>query len=254
MMLTELVPPADGCRQFETEFRAGFSDCSPSGRLRLDGIARWLQEIAYADVEDAGLHFHAVWVVRRTRVSVRRFPRFAEPQVAVTYCGGLGRMWAERRTTIGRAGDPEPDIEAVSLWVHLEPGSWRPSVFSAEELAIYGDGLPERRVSARLRFPAPPDAAALRARWYFRATECDIAGHVNNAAYLQVLEEELLAQDAEPGPLEVEIEYRSPAQPGEKLVLEDGPRRWITGLDDELHAAAVIFSRDSANPSGSRRR
>lgn len=246
-MLTELVPPADGCRRFEAQFRAGFADCSPSGRMRLDAIARWLQEIAYADVESAGLHFHAVWVVRRTRLSIRRFPRFAEPQVAVTFCGGLGRMWAERRTTIGRPDAAQSDVEAVSLWVHLAPGSWRPSVFSAEELAIYGDGLPQRRVTARLRHPGPQDASE-RGRWHFRATECDIAGHINNAVYLQVVEEELLAGPEEPGPLEVEIEYRSPAQPGEKLVLENGPRRWITGLDGDLHAAAVIFSSDSASP------
>jgi acyl-ACP thioesterase len=238
--LSELVAPADGVRRYTAEFRAGFSDCSPSGRIRLDGLARWLQEIAYADVEDAGLHFHAIWVVRRTRLSVRRFPRFAETQTATTFCGGLGRMWAERRTTIGRPGEPQADVEAVSLWVHLDTEQWRPSVFSEQELAVYGTGLPERRISARLRHPAPGAAPEL-GRWRFRATECDIAQHVNNAAYLQVLEEELLAGEAEPGPLEVEIEYRAPAQPGELIVLGDGPRRWLTALDGELHAAAIVL-------------
>jgi acyl-ACP thioesterase len=244
--LNEMVAPAAGARQFSAEFRAGFSDCSPSGRLRLDGLARWLQEVAYADVEDAGLHFHAVWVVRRTRLSIRRFPRFAESQTAATFCGGLGRMWAERRTTIGRPGEPA-DVEAVSLWVHLDTESWRPSVFSEQELAVYGHCLPERRVSARLRHPGP-DGAAERGRWQFRATECDIAGHINNAAYLQVLEEELLASEQEPGPLEVEIEYRAPAQPGELLVLGDGPRRWLTALDGELHAAAILLPISSERP------
>jgi acyl-ACP thioesterase len=237
--LSELVDAGDDVRRFSGDFRAGFADCSPSGRLRLDGLARWLQEIAYADVEDAGLHFHAVWVVRRTRLSVRRFPRFAETQTATTFCGGLGRMWAERRTTIGRPGEPA-DVEAVSLWVHLDSADWRPSVFSAAELAVYGRGLPERRVSARLRHPSP-DGATEHGRWRFRATECDIAGHVNNAAYLQVLEEELLGAEAEPGPLEVEIEYRAPAQPGELVVLGKGPRRWLTALDGELHAAAILL-------------
>ena len=46
-----------------------------SGRVRLDGLARWLQDVAYADVEDAGLAERAVWVVRRTRIRVERFPR-----------------------------------------------------------------------------------------------------------------------------------------------------------------------------------
>jgi hypothetical protein len=37
----------------------------------------------------------------------------------------------------------------------------------------------------------------------------------------------------------VEIEFRSPAQPGEKLVLSDGARRWIVG-DGETHASIVM--------------
>jgi acyl-ACP thioesterase len=236
--LSELVAPAAGVRRYAGAFRAGFADCAPGGRMRLDGLARWLQEIAYEDVAAAGLHFHAVWVVRRTRLSVRRFPRFAETHSAVTFCGGLGRMWAERRTTIGRPGEP-PDVEAASIWVHLDPATWRPTPFAADELAVYGDGAAERKVSARLRHPGP-DGAREHRRWHFRAAECDLVGHVNNAAYLAVLEEELLGREGEPRTLELEIEYRSPAQPGEKLVLAAGQRRWISDLGGELHASALI--------------
>jgi acyl-ACP thioesterase len=239
--LSELVAPVADQRRFSATFRAGFADCAPAGRLRLDGIARWLQEIAYADVEDAGLHFSAVWVVRRTRISVRRFPRFAEHQAATTYCGGLGRMWAERRTTIGAPDAADPDIEAVSLWVHLDPATWRPSPFSAAEVAVYGAGLPDRRISARLRHPAPSEGAAQTASWRFRAAECDLAGHVNNAAYLEVLEEELIGRGREPERLELEIEYRAPAQPGEHRVLERAPMRWIVSGDGELHASLVLL-------------
>ncbi len=237
--LSELVPHADGARLYTAPFRPGFADCAPGGRLRLDGIARWLQEIAYADVEDAGLHFSAVWVVRRTRLSIRRFPRFAEHHTAVTFCGGLGRMWAERRTTIGRP-EAEPDVEAVSLWVHLDPDTWRPSTFSEAEIAVYGAGLPERRVSARLRH-AVPGAAPEVSRWHFRATENDIAGHVNNACYLQVIEEELLAREREPVRLELEIEYRTPAQPGEQRVLADGAMRWIVSSTGDVHASVAVL-------------
>ena len=68
--LNELIgPPADG-RIFEQAARTGFADCAPSGRMRLDALARWLQDIAYADVEDAGMAALAVYVVRRTRIRV----------------------------------------------------------------------------------------------------------------------------------------------------------------------------------------
>src|SRR5947209_283509 len=125
-----MVPlPAEG-RVFEQVFRPGFADCAPSGRIRLDALARWLQDVAYADVVEADLADRAVWVVRRTRIRVQRFPRFGEAYVLTTFCSGLGRMWAERRTSITPLGHTQSDVEAVSLWVHLDPTHWRPTPFT----------------------------------------------------------------------------------------------------------------------------
>jgi acyl-ACP thioesterase len=238
---TELVAPPSHGRVFTQMMRPGLADCAPSGRIRLDALARWLQEIAYADVEDAGLAASAVWVVRRTRLLVTRFPRFAEHCMLSTFCSGLGKMWAERRTTIARDGAEAAVVEAVSLWVHLDPASWRPSPFDDAEIAAYGDAAAGRRVAARLLHP-PPAADAEAWPWTFRATECDIAAHVNNAAYWLPLEEELLLRGDrfEPGQLDVEIEFRSPAQPGEKLILRDGSRRWIVDTGGETHASLAI--------------
>ena len=238
--MDDLVDPPQGGRVFALAMRPGLADCAPSGRIRLDGLARWLQDVAYADVEDAGLAQSAVWVVRRTRIRVSRFPRFAETHTVRTFCSGLGRMWAERRTTITPADcDQPPDVEAVSLWVHLDADTMRPVPFSDEEVAAYGDAARSRRVTARLRHPPPADAVDELA-WRFRATECDLAGHVNNTAYWQPLEEELLQASAEPARLDVEIEFRTPAQPGEKLILRDGRRHWIVGLDHETHASVLV--------------
>jgi len=240
---TELVGPPPRGRVFVRSMRPGLADCAPSGRIRLDALARWLQDIAYADVEDAGLADTAVWVVRRTRLLVSRFPRFAEHFTISTFCSGLGRMWAERRTTVarvgGESGEGESEVEAVSLWVHLDPASWRPVPFADAELAAYGDAAAGRRISARLRHPAPTTAADT-VPWRFRATECDIANHVNNAAYFQPLEEELLERAAQPSRFDVEIEYRTPAQPGEKLILRDGAQRWIASADGETHASLAV--------------
>jgi acyl-ACP thioesterase len=231
--------PACG-RVYRSDRRAGFGDCAPSGRMRLDGLARWLQDVAFDDIADAGLAFSAVWVVRRTRISVRRFPRFAERCTLATFCSGIGRMWAERRTQIRRPDAAAADVEAVSLWVHLDVERWRPCPLSEPELAAYSEPYGERRVSARLRHP-PPDGASQIARFAFRACDCDLAGHVNNAAYWAALEEELLVdrRAAEPAALEVEMEHRSPAQPGEHLLLGAGPWRWIASADGEVHASAL---------------
>jgi acyl-ACP thioesterase len=205
--------------------------------MRLDAIAGWLQDVAYADVLDAGLADAAVWVVRRTRVAVHSWPRFGQRFAVTTFCSGLGRMWAERRTDVVAEGSDTPQVEAVSLWVHLEPGTWRPVPLTEGELDTYGAAT-ERRVSARLRHALPP-ADAPGSTWTFRRAECDIADHVNNAAYWTPLEEELLA-GPEPERIDVELEYRTPAQPGAQTLLRDGTRRWLVGPDSELHASIVI--------------
>jgi acyl-ACP thioesterase len=236
--LSELVGRPEQGRVYVQEMRPGFADCAPSGRIRLDGLARWLQDIAYADVQEAGLAEKAVWVVRRTRIRVSRFPWFGERFELATFCSGLGRMWAERRTSIASTGGAAGEVEAVSLWVHLDPGSWRPAPFTDEEIATYGPSAAGRRVTARLRHPTPASAQNGQP-WRFRATERDIAGHINNAAYWQPVEEELL-MGGDPEQIDVEIEYRAPAQPGEKLVVRDGEHRWIVGEDGETHASIFL--------------
>ena len=87
---------------------------------------------------------------------------------------------------------------------------------------------------ARLRHPAAPPDGAARLPWRFRAADLDLAGHVNNAVYWQVLEEELVAADPAGG-VDAEIEYRTPGDTGEAVVVpgEDG-MRWITAGGDVL--------------------
>ena len=238
-----LLSCPDGVRAYTHDRQPGFADAAPSGRLRLDAIARWLQDVAWADVEDAGLQSVAVWVVRRTRIRVTRFPRFGEHFSVTTFCSGLGRMWAERRTDIVRAGETAPDVEAVSVWVHLDPVRWVPTPLTEAEITTYTGPGPARRVTARLRHPAPGAGAGRSggATWPFRAVDRDIAGHVNNAAYWEPLEEELLSGE-EPARIDVELEYRTPAQAGPKRVLRDGDRRWIVDAADptEVHASLVL--------------
>jgi acyl-ACP thioesterase len=235
--LTELVAPAPGGRVFASAVRAGLGDAAPSGRVRLDALARWLQDVAYDDVVDAGVAERATWVVRRLRMSVEGFPRFGERLELRTFCSGLGRMWAERRTTVeGERGR----VEAVALWVHLDPQTQRPRPFDDDEMAVYATSAAGRRVKARLRHPLP-GADAARESWWFRAADLDVADHVNNAAYWAPLEERLAA-GPEPECFDGEIEFRGGAQAGEAVLLSEDGRLWIASPGDEIHASIVTVT------------
>jgi acyl-ACP thioesterase len=220
----ELVAAPAGGRVFRHPAAAGLGDAAPSGRARLDAIARWLQDAALADVVDSGLDGGGVWVLRRLRLVVASFPRFGDEVEVATFCSGTGALVAERRSTVCVGG--EALVEAVALWVHLDPDGLHPRPLPTGFESVYGVAAAGRRVRARLRHSAEPPAGAARRPWRFRAADLDLVGHVNNAVYWQVVEEELVG--AEPaGGVDVELEHRAPADAGEAVVLADGAMRWI---------------------------
>jgi acyl-ACP thioesterase len=227
--MTLVAPPASG-RVFHHATAVGLADVTPAGRARLDAIARWLQDAAWADIVDAGIEDDGVWIVRRLELRVERAPRFAEPLEIATFCSGTGALWAERRSTI-RGEDAR--VEAAALWVHLDRDGTRPRPLPERFADVYGEAAGGRRVKARLRHPPAPPAVASTAPWWFRAADLDMAAHVNNAAYWAVMEEERAGAEL-PGGWRAEIEHRAPGAAGPAMIASDGPLRWVTAGDDVL--------------------
>jgi acyl-ACP thioesterase len=234
--LTELAPAPTAGRVFTHPALAGLGDVAPSGRVRLDTLVRWLQDAAYADLIDSGLPDDGVWVVRRLRLRVERFPQFGETAEIDTWCSGTGAMWAERRSTIHGPGGGR--AEASALWVHLDPRGVRPRPVPDGFAAVYGASADGRHVRARLRHAAAPPDGAPGASWRFRAADLDLAGHVNNAVYWQILEEELVGAGAAAERFDAEIEHRAPADVGDVTIARDGAHLWIAAGDVVL---ATIF-------------
>ncbi len=214
----------------------GIADAGGDGRVRLDAIARWLQDVAYTDLVDAGFEERGVWILRRMRLVVRAFPRFGELATLRTFCSGVGRFSAERRTTIAAATGV---VEAVAIWVWLDERG-RPGRFDQRFLDLYGTSASGRAAPTRLHHPEPP-ADAERRPWIFRGTDVDVAGHVNNSQYWAPLEDEL--GDADPGPMDLEIEHRDSAQPGEASVLRTADGLWIESAPGVISASILVAGR-----------
>jgi acyl-ACP thioesterase len=229
-------PPATG-RVFDWNSRVGLSDVAPDGRMRLDALARVLQDAAFGDVREAGIADEGTWVMRRCRIVAQRFPGFDEELRVRTWATGVGAAWAERRTLVeGVCGGR---VEAIALWVHLDVATGHPLRLSPRVRAVYGEPATARRVSGRLRHPRPPEGLGGHP-WVFRASDLDLAGHVNNAAYWETFEEELAGTPVGPG-LDVEMEHREAAGVGGTRVLRDADRRWVTGEDGTLFASLLVL-------------
>jgi acyl-ACP thioesterase len=221
-------------RRFCSERTVGLSDVDTTGRLRLDVVARYLQDVASEDVTDAGRppsrHF---WVVRRTELEVVE-PFADDLRVElVTWASGTAPAAASRRYTL--RGDHGGHIEAESIWIHLDR-DLRPLRLDDGFLEIYGESAAGRRVSTRLTLPAPTVAATRE--WPLRVVDVDRLGHVNNAAYWATVEEVFAGRLG--GRLRAVLEYRRPIDLGERVqVAVDGPSLWLV-VGDDVRAAAQL--------------
>jgi len=151
----DVVPiPAQG-RTFAESRRVRLTDVDQRGRLRLDAVARFLQEIAIDDVDETGWGApEHLWFVRRMHIDVLE-PFLADRAVElVTWCSGLATVAAGRRWSL--TGDRGGRIEVDSVWIHLDPDQ-RPARIT--HFDAYAEAAAGRRVSPRPQLADPPTDA-----------------------------------------------------------------------------------------------
>ena len=73
----EFLPPPAAGRVFTADYPIRRTDVTQGGRLRLDALARYLQDVAEDDVADSGFAEPYGWLVRRSAVTIRGWPRSA---------------------------------------------------------------------------------------------------------------------------------------------------------------------------------
>ena len=213
-MLDAGLPRPAGARTYTGRRRVRLADVDEHGRLRLDAIARFLQDVAIEDVDETGwgLPDH-LWFVRRIRLDVTA-PFAGDGEVElVTWCSGVATVAAGRRWSL--TGDAGGRCEVDSVWIHLSRDG-RPARIG--DFGPYAEAAAGRTVSARPVLVGPPAAAEQRA-WHVRRTDIDRHGHVNNAVYWQAVEEVL---DDPAAPLSAQLDYRAPLDLGDDVRLAVG--------------------------------
>lgn len=241
--MSELIERPTTGRVFEGSRRVRLADVSPAGRLRLDATARFLQDLSADDTADVDLPDAEAWVVRKTIIEVRTFPRYLEPLALATWCSGTGSHWAERR--ISMRGEAGSSVEAVTTWVHVDMATGRPSRIPAGFDEIYGEASGGRRVKARLDHPERPAGTDVgRFAWPLRFTDFDVLEHVNNAACWQIVEEALADRRDLRAPLRAEVQHRTAIERGGLVEVMhddvgDGMGLWVVA-DGALAVTAVV--------------
>lgn len=233
----EMIDAPGVGRTFSIEDRVRLNDSSPDGHLRLDALVRYSQTLSNDDTNDAGLEEDLAWVARSTVIDVLRPAAVDEALTLTTFCGGLGRTWAERRVSVhGEAGSL---YEVATLWVSIEPEALRPRRLSEQFLEIYSPSTQGRKVSSRQRISRPSGelmASGERLHWTSRWTDFDRFGHMNNVVYWSAVQQ-AIGGGAEPG-TRLLIEHGAGVEPDDhtEMVVDrsDGRLRlWWLGLNSE---------------------
>jgi acyl-ACP thioesterase len=225
-------PPTEGT-PFETGWPVRLADTAPDQRLRLDAIARYLQDIGYEHldaVEDGEAHLG--WVVRRTVIDVLKPIEIGERVTLRRWCSGLSNRWCNMRVQV--CGSWGGLIETEAFLIHFGTESGVPARMSDRFMAPMLASTTEHRLrwKAALSDPMPPaDEPGVQTRPFpLRVTDIDLLDHVNNAVYLSAVEE-VLAGHAElkSGSHRTVIEYTKPVRSGDNLWLV--ARRTGSSLD-----------------------
>ncbi|MFT7649215.1 MAG: acyl-ACP thioesterase [Candidatus Poriferisodalaceae bacterium] len=200
-------------RRFESTTTVRFGDADSSGRCRLDALATIVQDIAMDDWNQAAPDCELVWLMRRMAVKVISWPQIEEDLTMATWSSGVGRRWAERRTTLsGAAG---ASVETAAIWVCVDPSSGRPAAPPIEFEEQFVASAAGRKVDSKLRLPPEPSAEAAVVDWVTRSSDIDIIGHVNNAVYWQMAEEAWAPTLASGTPVLAVMEHRAAVDPDE---------------------------------------
>lgn len=196
-------------RVFGATRRVRVGDCDAGGVIRVDALARYLQDIGYDDTDDLGVGDGGLWVARSIAMNFpepRQWPKRNEFIQLETFCGGVGRAFAQRRVMI--TSEENGTIDTSTIWVSVnEEGkptsvpSWLPEAYPYTE-----------KVSSARTLELPDltqDFMGVVIDWQLRASDFDINDHVNNAIAFSALYE-IAHSLKSPVPSRVLVEYHQP--------------------------------------------
>ena len=229
-------------------YRIRFDECGPDGRARTSSVLRYAQDVAWIHSDLLGFDraWYAArglaWVVRAVELAILAPIPLGSVLDLSTEVAGFRKVWARRRSDGRLAGSSEPVLWAHTDWVMTDTARGVPGRIPAEIqsgfLATVAGFDPGRVPLA----PTPESAAVLELT--ARPQDLDPMGHVNNAAYVDYLEESLLAAGGTAAalraaiPRRIRLEYLAPATPGVELrasLWRDasaGTERWAWRLVD----------------------
>jgi acyl-ACP thioesterase len=211
--------------RIERTYRVRFDEAGPDGRLRSSGYLRYAQDLAWIHSESAGFgrdwyrERGLTWLVRAVELDILSDTAYGGELHVSTQVVGFRRVWARRRSQFQAPGTERPSAVAITDWVLLNDRGAPTRV--PEEIASVFVQPGSNFAPMRLEVPPTP-AQASSETLTVRRSDLDPMAHVNNAAYIDYLDEHFLNGSKPIARLRVPRRYRAEfiasAEPGASLV------------------------------------
>jgi acyl-CoA thioester hydrolase len=196
-------------RTYTATFRVHHYDLDAFGELRASAFARLLQQAATEASADAGFdddwydRAGAFWLIRRTTIEYHQPVRAWDTLRVRTWVADVRRVRSQREYEVYLGDENEPVASGRTDWVYVERGSFRPRRVPQEIVeGLMPDGLGPPLPRAPWTDDTRP-ASPFSTTRVVEFRDLDGLAHVNNASYLDYVEETALAASAASGwPLE----------------------------------------------------
>jgi acyl-ACP thioesterase len=222
-------PAADEPDVFRRRYRVRFDEAGPDALVRASTLLRFAQDVAWIHSEVLGFDRSwyerraLAWLVRAADLELRAPIAMGAEIELTTSVVGYRKVWARRRSEARLDGRLAALVDTD--WV-LVDGRGAPSRIPPE----FDEAFPSRGIPvqlARVVLPPAPTAAARRV-FRVRPHELDPNDHVNNASYVDWLEESVLAAGSDGSaasalarlPRRYRLEYATAAGPAVELVAD----------------------------------
>ncbi|MHA7651675.1 acyl-[acyl-carrier-protein] thioesterase [Mycobacterium sp. ML4] len=238
-----LVALPDQGYVYQTGWRLATSDIDAHRRLRLDGVARYIQEVGAEHLADAGLvEVHPHWIVLRTVIDVLEPIVIPSDITFRRWCAGLSSRWCDMRVQL--EGEDGGRIETQGFWICMNKDTLTPSRLTDDCVDLFGSTTDNHRLKWR---PWITEHVQVGTDTLFplRRTDIDLFEHVNNTVYWHGVHE-ILGEipELENNPYRAVLEYRSPVKYGEPLTIRSERTGDAVRIDftvgEDVRAAALV--------------
>lgn len=234
-----LAPLPESGYVYRTAWRVATGDIGGDLHLRLDSVARYIQEVGAENLVDAGeAEEHPHWLVQRTVIDVIEPIEFPNEVSFSRWCSALSSRWCTMRVDL--VGSDGGRIETEGFWIAINAKTLTPQRVTDTLVDRFASTTTQHRLKWRPWLQNPKDVGDLDTTMPFtlRRTDIDLFEHVTNTAYWHAIHEVMaLVPDVCAPPYRAVVEYRRPIKYGEDVTV-----RWRRSEDQNIPEVHVALS------------